>query len=98
MMHGQKFKNFPSSTCHTNSERTWTWNQRFMRGLGSIPTGGNILLLDFFCFRVVKPLIPIFALLPILSSLEYRNYPDLSGIQEDHISDYYKAFFYLLLL
>ena len=26
----------------------WTWNQRFMRGVHSIPTGGNILSLDFF--------------------------------------------------
>ena len=30
----------------------WTLNQRFMRGLGSILTGGNILSLDFFCFVV----------------------------------------------
>ena len=35
-----------------------------MRGLGSIPTEGNILSLD-----VVKPLIPILALLPISSNL-----------------------------
>ena len=33
-----------------------------MRGPGSIPTGGNILSLDFF--HVVKPLMPILALLP----------------------------------
>ena len=32
-----------------------------MRGLGSIPTGGNILLLDFFCFHAVKTKMPIFA-------------------------------------
>ena len=38
-----------------------------MRGPGSIPTGGNILSLDFF--HVVKPLMPILALLPISSSL-----------------------------
>ena len=37
-----------------------------MRGLGSIPTEGNILSLDF---HVVKPLMPILALLPISSSL-----------------------------
>ena len=30
-----------------------------MRGLGSIPTGGNILPLDFF--HIVKPLMPILA-------------------------------------
>ena len=38
-----------------------------MRGLGSVPTWGNILSLDFF--HVVKPLMPILALLPISSSL-----------------------------
>ena len=39
-----------------------------IRGLGSIPTGGNILALDFF--HIVKLLMPIFALLPILSICE----------------------------
>ena len=29
----------------------WTWNQRFMRGLGSIPSRGNILSLDFLFSR-----------------------------------------------
>ena len=38
-----------------------------MRGPGSIPTGCNILSLDFF--HVVKPLMPILALLPISSNL-----------------------------
>ena len=38
-----------------------------MRGLGSIPNGGNILSLDFF--HVVKPLMPILSLLPISSNL-----------------------------
>ena len=38
-----------------------------MRGPGSISTGGKILSLDFF--HVVKPLMPILALLPILVSL-----------------------------
>ena len=32
----------------------WTWNQRFIRGLGSILIGGNILLLDFFLFSRSK--------------------------------------------
>ena len=31
-----------------------------MRGLGSVPTGGNNLSLDFF--HIVKPLMPILAL------------------------------------
>ena len=45
-----------------------------MRNKPDIPskiilTGGNILLLDFFSFHVVKVNIPRLALLPILSSL-----------------------------
>ena len=47
----------------------WTWDQGVIRGNGSILTGGNILLLDFFCIHVVKHLMPILALLPISSSL-----------------------------
>ena len=39
-----------------------------MRGLGSIPTWGNILSLDFF--HVVKPLMAILVLLPSLSICE----------------------------
>ena len=35
-----------------------------VRGLGSIPSGGNILSLDFF--QVVKPVMPLLPLLPIL--------------------------------
>ena len=39
----------PSSTCQISVEsECWNWNQRFMRCLGSTPTRGNILLLDFF--------------------------------------------------
>ena len=36
-----------------------------MRGSGSIPTGGSIFT-RYFCFHVVKPLMPILALLPTL--------------------------------
>ena len=43
-----------------------------MRGPGSIPTGGNILSLDFF--HVVKPLMPILVLLPILSICEKPDF------------------------
>ena len=43
--------------------------------VGSIPTGGNILPLDFF--HVVKPLIPILPLLPILSICEN---PECKGL------------------
>ena len=40
----------------------------FHKGLGSIPIGVTFFT-GFFCFDVVKPLMPILALLPILSSL-----------------------------
>ena len=43
-----------------------------MRGQGSILTGGNILSLDFF--HVVKFLMPILALLQILSIGEKPEY------------------------
>ena len=36
----------------------------------SIPNGINILLLDFFCFYVVKPQMPMLALLPMLCVCE----------------------------
>ena len=36
------------------------------KGLGSIPPGGNIFHWIFFCFHVVKPPIPILAILPFL--------------------------------
>ena len=29
---------------------SWAWNQRLVRGPGSILTGSNILLLEFFVF------------------------------------------------
>ena len=47
------------------------------RGPGSIPTGDNSLSLDVF--YIVKPLMPILALLPILSiceKLELNYLPD----------------------
>ena len=40
-----------------------------MRGLGSIPTGGNIFN-GYFGFHIVKPLMPILALLPTLFNYE----------------------------
>ena len=42
------------------------WNQRSIRGPGSVLAGGNILLL--------KPLMPILAILPISSSLYIHAY------------------------
>ena len=43
-----------------------------MRGPGSIPTGGNILSLDFF--HTVKPPMPILALLPMLCVCENPDF------------------------
>ena len=64
MVHEQKFKDLLSSACQVNVERIVLDSESdVMRGPGSIPTGGNILSLDFF--HVVKPLMPILALLPI---------------------------------
>ena len=51
MVHEQKFKDLPSSTCLTSSERIVSdLESEVMRGQGSIPTGGNILSLNFFLF------------------------------------------------
>ena len=33
---------------HHEKLECWTWNHRLSRGAGSILTGGNVLLLDFF--------------------------------------------------
>ena len=46
VVHGQKFKDLPSSTWQ--ERRVLDLESEVMRGLGSIPTGGNILSLDFF--------------------------------------------------
>ena len=70
MVHEQKFKDLLSSTCQVSVERIHVvldLESEVMRGPGSIPTGGNILSLDIF--HVVKPLMPILALLPVSSNL-----------------------------
>ena len=67
-MHEQKFRDLLSSTCQVSAERiVLDLESETMSGPGSIPTGGNILSIDFF--REVKPLMPILPLLPILSNL-----------------------------
>ena len=51
VVHEQKFKNLLSSTYLTNSEKiVFDLESEVMRGLGFIPTGGNILSMDFFLF------------------------------------------------
>ena len=46
MVHEQKFKDLLSSTCQVSVERI-VLELEAMRGPGSIPTGDNILSLDF---------------------------------------------------
>ena len=48
MVHEQKFKDLLSSTCQVSVERrVLDLESEAMRGLGSIPTGGKILSLEF---------------------------------------------------
>ena len=55
VIHEQELKDTLIRTCPISLEvQCWTWNQRFIRGLGSIPTRGNILPLDFFLFSHSK--------------------------------------------
>ena len=69
MVREQKFKDLLSSTCQVSVERiVLDLESEATRGLGSIPTGGNILSLDFF--HIIRPLMPLLALLPILSICE----------------------------
>ena len=69
MVHEQKFKDLLSSTCQVSVERiVLDLESEVVRGLGSIPTRGNILSLDFF--HIVKPPMPILAILPILCVCE----------------------------
>ena len=49
VVHEQKFKDLLNSTCQVSVERiVLDLESEVMRGPGSIPTGGNILSLDFF--------------------------------------------------
>ena len=71
-MHEHKFKYLLSSTCQVSVERiVLDLESEAMRGLGSIPTGGNILSLDFFCFYVVKTKMPQLAFLCVCEK-QYR--------------------------
>ena len=58
------YKEYKANAKLVQRGECWTWNQRLIRGPGSILTGGNIT--GFFCFHVVKPLMLILVLLPIL--------------------------------
>ena len=51
MVHEQKFKDLQVAHARLAQKgECWTWNQRLIRGPGSILTGGIILLLEFFDF------------------------------------------------
>ena len=55
MVHEQKFKDLLSSTCQVSVERiVLDLESKAMRGQCSIPTGGNILSLEFFLFSRSK--------------------------------------------
>ena len=71
VVHEQKFKDLLSSTCQVSQERiVLDLESGVMRGPGSIPTGRNILSLDFFGYHIAKFVMPILALLPILFNCE----------------------------
>ena len=55
-----------------------------IRGPGSILSGGNIFHWIFFCFHVVKPLMPILALLSTLSN--YKKNSNAIDFLYRHIS------------
>ena len=62
-MHEQKFKDLLSSTCQVSPERiVLDLESEVMRDPDSIPT----FFTGIFCFHIVKPLLPILALLPFL--------------------------------
>ena len=68
VVHEQKFKDLLSSKCQVSVEgRVLDLESEAKRGPGSIPTGGNILSMDFF--HVAMHLVPILPLLPISSNL-----------------------------
>ena len=57
-------KDLLSSTCQVSVERVvLDLESEAMRGPGSIPTEGNILSLEFFCFHVAKTKMPQLAFL-----------------------------------
>ena len=63
----QKFNDLLSSTYQVSLERiVFDMESEVMRGPGTLPKRGNIFHWIFFCFHIVKPLMPILALLPTL--------------------------------
>ena len=67
----QKFKDLLGSTCQVSVERSMLDLESEVQWFNT--HWGNILLLEFFCFHIVKPLMQILALLPI--SFNYEKPP-----------------------
>ena len=68
-MHEQKFKHLLSSTLQVSVGRiVLDLGSKVMRGLDSIPTG--VYNFHWIFFHIVKPLLPILALLPFLCILK----------------------------
>ena len=67
MVHEKKLKDLLSSKCQVSVERI-VLDLKIRRCLGSNPTAGNILSLDFF--HVVKSLMSILSSLSMLSIYE----------------------------
>ena len=81
VVHEQQFKDLLSSTCQVSVEmRVLDLESEVMRGPGSIPTWGrgSILSLDFF--YLVKPPMPILALLPMLCVCENPDWQTVHGL------------------
>ena len=69
--------NLLSSTCQVSSERECSDLESEVPG--SVLTVGNILLLDFFCFQLVKPLMPILSVSSSLWKAQKRRSKDISS-------------------
>ena len=63
-MHEQKLK---------HAHLTQKGESGLMTGRGSMLTEGNIVLLEYFCFHIVKPLMQLLALLPMLCVCEKKR-------------------------
>ena len=74
MVHEHKFKDLLSSTCQVSVERSMVDFRSEVQWFNT--HWGNIFLTGIFCFHIVKPLMPILALLPI--SFNYEK-PRMGG-------------------
>ena len=73
LVHEQKFKDLLSSTCQVSVERiVLDLESETMRGLGSIPSGGKILSLEFFCFHTVKTKMPVLVFLCVCEKRDWE--------------------------